>query len=297
MAETVRLEGIIAPVLTPFDSADRVDTGLLEAEVDFAIEACGVHGLMTVGTESSEFAHISADEKKLITETVAKRAAGRVPVVAGASATFTGECLDLARHAREVGAAAVVVTPPYVIAPSADETVDLYRRIAEEVDVPVMVYNSPVLSFDMPVSLLKRIAEIPNMVSMKESTRHFAKIAMECIHLLDRWTLLTTIHVLVPTLLFGGHGCIVPVGPAKVGVQIYDLFRAGEIAEAVELQKRAFALSEGYVEDRRLATAYYKESLRLMGIDTGLPRPPFHNLTPADADRLANAMRDLGLIS
>ncbi|MBI4184096.1 MAG: dihydrodipicolinate synthase family protein [Proteobacteria bacterium] len=296
MPRITRLEGIIAPVLTPFDRNDRVDRAVLKAEVDFAIEECGVHGLMTVGTESSEFAHVSWPEKKLITQTVVEAARGRVPVVAGASATFLSETLDLAGHAKDVGAAAIVVTPPYVVATSPDETVDLFRRIAETVDIPIMVYNSPVLSFDMPLTLLKRIAEIPNVVAMKESTRHFAKIAMECIHLVPRWTLTTTIHVLVPTLLFGGHGCIVPVGPAKVGVTIYDLFKAGRVAEAVALQKRAFALSEGYVEDRRLATAYYKESLRLMGVDTGLPRAPFHNLGPGEAEQLKAAMRGLGLI-
>jgi 4-hydroxy-tetrahydrodipicolinate synthase len=296
MSKSVKLEGIISPVLVPFDKSDKINTSIIREEVDLGIEYCKVHGLMTVGTESSELAHQTAEEKMLVTETVVKAARGRVPVVAGASSTFTSEIIALAKHAKHVGAAAVIVTPPYVVPTSPRETVDLYKELSDTVDIPIMVYNSPVLSFDMSVDLLDEIANIKNVVSMKESTRHFAKIGSECMRLLDRITLLTTIHVLVPTLLFGGHGCIVPVGTAKVGVEIYDLFKAGQVQEAVELQKRAYSLSEGYVEDRRLATAYYKESVRLMGIDVGLPRPPFHHLTNAESDQLRRAMDNLGLI-
>lgn len=296
MSKRIRLEGIISPVLVPFDDRDRIITSILEEEVELGIETCKVHGLMTVGTESSEFAHLSVEEKMLVTETVTKATRGRVPVVAGASGTRTSECIALATHAKKVGAAAVVVTPPYVVPTSPAETVDLYKEISK-VGIPIMVYNSPVLSYDMDVDLLDKIASIENVVSMKESTRHFAKIGNECMRLLDRITLLTTIHVLVPTLLFGGHGCIVPVGTAKVGVEIYNLFKAGQIQEAVRLQMRAYSLSEGYVEDRRLATAYYKESVNLMGIKVGTPRPPFHHLTAAERNQLATAMANLGLIA
>lgn len=296
MKPKVKLEGIIAPVLVPFDKAGKIRTDVLKEQVDFAIEHCKVHGLMTVGTESSEFAHLSADERMLVTETVVKAARGRVPVVAGASGTFTDECLTVGRHAKQVGATAIVVTPPYVVATSDPETIDLYQAISDGVDHPIMVYNSPVLSYDMPLSTLNKIASIQNVISMKESTRHFAKIASECDLLVDRITVLTTIHVLVPTLLFGGHGCIVPVGPAKVGVQIYNLFKAGNIQEAVDLQKRAYRLSEQYVEDRRLATAYYKESLTLMGVDVGVPRAPFHHLSNDDRETLKRALKSLELV-
>jgi len=296
MADPVILEGIIAPVLVPFDANDKIITTRLAEQVDFGIEECGVHGLMCVGTESSELAHLSKEERMLVIETVTTAARGRVPVVAGASGTYTSECLEVAHLAKAVGATAIVVTPPYVIPTSEEETVELYQVLSDEVGMPMMVYNSPVMSFDMSLDLLDRIASIENMVSMKESTRHFAKIASICDRLLDRLTLLTTIHVLVPTLAFGGHGCIVPVGPAKVGVEIYDLYRSGDMEAAVALQKRAYKLSEGYVEDRRLATAYYKQSLTNMGIDVGQPRPPFHHLSQAEKDQLADAMRQLNLI-
>lgn len=292
----LKLEGIISPILVPFDKSENIRVGIIEEQVEYAIDECKVHGLMTVGTESSELAHLSTEEKMLVTETVAKKLRGRVPLVAGASSGRTSECLQLARHAKKVGASAVIVTPPYII-PTADaETIDLYKEVSE-VGIPIMIYNSPVMSYDMSVETLDKIASIPNVISLKESTRHFAKIGMECVKLLDRITLLTTIHVLVPTLLFGGHGCIVPVGPAKIGVDIYNLFKAGQINEAVSLQMHAYALSEGYVEDRRLATAYYKEMLNLLGVDVGVPRKPFHHLTDDEQSTLKLAMQDVGLLT
>jgi 4-hydroxy-tetrahydrodipicolinate synthase len=296
MKPNVKLEGIISPVLVPFDKAGKIKTNVIEQEVDFAIDHCRVHGLMTVGTESSEFAHLSAEERMLVTETVVKAARGRVPVVAGASGTFTDECIKVAQHAKKVGATAIVVTPPYVVPTSNAETIDLFQSISDTVDIPIMMYNSPVLSYDMDLPTLNKLASIRNVVSMKESSRHFAKIASECQLLLDRVTLLTTIHVLVPTMLFGGHGCIVPIGPAKIGVDIYDLVKKGAIEDAIDLQKRAYRLSEGYIEDRRLATAYYKESLTLMGVDVGMPRPPFHHLTNEDRETLKRATKSLNLI-
>ncbi len=297
MKQGTRLEGIIAPVLVPFDSNGKINTTILKEEVDFAINTCKVHGIMTVGTESSEFGHLSTEEKMLVTETVAKANNARVPLVAGASGTHTGECIELAKHAKRVGATAVVITPPYVVTAVEEEIIDLYKAVSDTVDIPIMCYNSTILSYDLKVSTLSKIASVKNVVSLKESSRHFGKIGMECVELLDRITLLTTIHVLVPTLLFGGHGCIVPVGPAKLGVQIYNMVKSGDLEGAIDLQKRSFQISEHHVEDRRLATPFYKQALTNMGINVGLPRGPFHDLPAEEKQRLAKGMREVGLIS
>ena len=106
------LKGILVALITPFtDDGSKIDEGRLSAHIDHMINA-GIHGLVPGGS-TGEFTALTLEERKQLTELCVKYAAGRVPVVAGTGSTSTREAVDLAKHAAQSGAAALMVVPPF----------------------------------------------------------------------------------------------------------------------------------------------------------------------------------------
>lgn len=136
------LQGILVALVTPFtDDGTAVHEGRLKAHIDRMIDA-GIHGLVPGGT-TGEFTAMTLDERKQVTELCVKYAAGRVPVVAGVGALSTRECVDLAKHAAQAGAAATMVVPPFYDPVNYEQLRELMKEIYEESKLPIVYYNIP----------------------------------------------------------------------------------------------------------------------------------------------------------
>jgi 4-hydroxy-tetrahydrodipicolinate synthase len=132
--------GVFTALVTPFRRGsvdDEAFVALVERQI-----AGGVHGLVPVGT-TGETSTLSHDEHRHVVELCVKTAAGRVPVIAGAGSNGTAEAIELAQHAKEVGATATLVVTPYYNRPSQEGLYRHYAAIAEAVDIPLLVYNVP----------------------------------------------------------------------------------------------------------------------------------------------------------
>src|SRR5215207_7478119 len=132
--------GAIPALVTPFRDG-ALDESAFRALVERQI-AAGVHGLVPVGT-TGETSTLSHDEHRRVVELCVKTAAGRVPVVAGAGSNATAEAIELARHAKAVGADAALIVTPYYNRPSQEGLYAHYAAINEAVQIPVIVYNVP----------------------------------------------------------------------------------------------------------------------------------------------------------
>ena len=132
--------GSIVALITPFRNGG-IDEAALQALVEWHIEQ-GTHGLVPVGT-TGESPTLSHAEHERVVELVIEAAAGRLPVIAGAGSNSTAEAISLARHAKQVGADAILVVTPYYNKPTQDGLYAHFKAIHDAVDLPLIIYNIP----------------------------------------------------------------------------------------------------------------------------------------------------------
>ena len=154
---------------TPFHTDQSLDLDAQRALIEFYIGE-GVHGLLVNGTSGEWFSQ-TPDERRRVAENAIATAAGRVPVVIGCTAYTAREAAELGRHALAAGAAGISSTPPPYSKTLPDETVQFFQDISDGVDGPILVYNWPHgCSVEIDAALALRLAEIENVVGIKDST-------------------------------------------------------------------------------------------------------------------------------
>jgi 4-hydroxy-tetrahydrodipicolinate synthase len=171
--------------------------------------AAGVHGLVPVGT-TGETATLSHEEHRRVVELCVATARGRVPVIAGAGSNSTEEAIELVAHAKAIGADAALVVTPYYVRPSQEGLYLHYKAINDAVELPVFVYNVPGRTgTDISNEVLARLAELPNIVGVKDATGDLARASQQRIMCGPEWIMLSGDD---PTALgymaHGGHGVI-----------------------------------------------------------------------------------------
>jgi dihydrodipicolinate synthase/N-acetylneuraminate lyase len=166
-------EGLMPAKVTPFDEREELDLAATEAVIERFIEA-GVSGISPLGS-TGEASHLTIEERKRFAREVVRMVDGRVLLVVGVGVSGTRETVELARHAQEVGADAVLVVSPFYWKVGEEALFQHFAGVAKSVDVPVVVYNLPMLTgIDLPPSLVARIAtECPNAVGIKDTVIEF----------------------------------------------------------------------------------------------------------------------------
>jgi 4-hydroxy-tetrahydrodipicolinate synthase len=160
--------GTFTALITPFKNGE-VDVEALEGLVEFQIEH-GVNGLVPCGT-TGETPALSEEEDRVVVETAVRAAAGRVPVVAGTGSNSTDMAIKYTKMAKEVGADGSLQVAPYYNKPTQEGLFRHFATIAESTDLPLILYNIPGrTSVTISVETMARLAEIPNIVGVKDST-------------------------------------------------------------------------------------------------------------------------------
>lgn len=160
--------GSIVALVTPMQADGAVDDGALDRLVDFHV-ANGTNGIVAVGT-TGESPTLSVEEHIAVVRRIAQRAAKRIPVIAGTGANSTREAIELTELAKQAGADACLLVTPYYNKPTQEGLYQHYRTIAERVPIPMMLYNVPGrTACDMKPETVARLAEIPNIVGLKEA--------------------------------------------------------------------------------------------------------------------------------
>jgi 4-hydroxy-tetrahydrodipicolinate synthase len=281
-------------LVTPFTpDGNAIDIPALRRLVQAQL-AGGIDGLIPLGS-TGEFLSVSRDERAQIVETVIAEAAGRVPVFVGTGAEDTRDVIALSREAETMGAAGVMVIPPFYSVPTDDELFTHYRRIAESLNIPVMVYNNPATAnVDMQPPLLARIAEIDGCDYVKEST-------------LDPTRVRDIIALAGPRMqVFAGvlgyeSAWLGAIGWVAVCSNVAprlsrDMFAAALSADrntALPLYRKLAPLLPWVGGPRYVSGT--KAALHLIGLDMGAPRPPRLPLPEADLPALAAVLSEMGL--
>lgn len=288
--------GIIPAMVTPLTADDAINERALRRLATHLIDG-GCHGLFAIGSQG-EFWAFSAEEKQRVWEIVVAEARGRVPVYAGTAAVTTREAIALTRLAEKAGADAVSVLTPYFISPNDNELFDHYKAIAESTTLPVLLYSNPARTgVRLSTSLVARLAEVPNIVGIKDSTGDL-ELAAEYIRTApEKFSVLMGRDTLIYAgLLYGAKGAIAATANVKprLVADIYDKFLAGDLEGARRAQRALAPL--------RLAFSWgtfpvvIKEALDLMGMEGGPSRSPVGPLTGEQRERLKGVLKDMGVV-
>ncbi|MCM3760334.1 dihydrodipicolinate synthase family protein [Alkalihalobacillus oceani] len=163
----VELKGVYPILATPFDENYEVDVESLERLIQFQLDA-GVDGIAIFGN-ASEMYTLTEEERDLISQIVIKEVNGKVPIVFGTGATGLAQAIHYSEKAEEIGASALMVTPPYMVKPDAKRIYEYFAEIAKVVNIPIMMQDAPIASgVTIPVEIMVTLAQnCPNIKYVK----------------------------------------------------------------------------------------------------------------------------------
>ncbi|MFZ5670479.1 MAG: 4-hydroxy-tetrahydrodipicolinate synthase [Pseudomonadota bacterium] len=288
-------KGAFPALVTPFRDG-ALDETAFAALVERQI-AGGVHGLVPAGTTGESVTLTEAEHARVV-ELCVQVARGRVPVIAGAGSNDTARAIEMVRHAKTVGADAALVVTPYYNRPSQEGLYRHYRAINDAVQLPVLVYNVPSrTSVDIANETLARLAELPNIVGIKDATGDMSRASLQRLTCGPEWTLLSGDD---PTALgymaHGGHGCIsVTANVAPEGcAAFYNACLAGDYETARDWQDRLVRLHKALFLDASPAPT--KFALARLGLCSDETRLPIAPCDEAVKPRILEAMREAGVL-
>lgn len=228
------ITGIFNILATPFTTSADVDQDSLSRLVDFQIKL-GVAGLTALGV-LGEAAKLTVDERRTVMDAVFSANNGRVNVVIGTSHKDLDTCIDLSKAAQAAGANGVMIAPPPMNNPTDDDIVDLYCRIAEHVDIPIVVQDfPPVNNVTMTPAMLAKLAEtVPNCRTIKLEDPPLMQKISAIRAATDRYDILGGLGgmFLLEELKRGAAGTMTGFAFNEVLLAVYDAFKAGDEARA-----------------------------------------------------------------
>ncbi|MBB5157769.1 dihydrodipicolinate synthase family protein [Saccharopolyspora phatthalungensis] len=290
------LGGIVSTVVTPFDADDGIDEDLLRGEIRYLLDT-GVHGICACGS-TGEGHTLSVEESARICEIVVDEVAGRVPVIGGIIQNSTAQAVRYGHALKATGVDALQITPVhYVFAPSGDEIVGYYERIGNEVGLPIIVYNVVPWAL-IPAEVMDRVADLPQVVGIKQSGGDMHLVADLMERVSDRLTVLAAVDDLMyASFVLGADGALaaIPTVTPQLSVQLWDAVQAGDHALARSLHARILKVWRA-IEAPNLP-ARIKEALRLQGRGGGLPRHPFTPVSEAESEAIKTALSSAGLLA
>ena len=288
--------GAMVALITPFQEGE-IDFRTLDELINFQLSG-GIDAIVPVGTtgESPTLSH--AEQKKVI-ERVVKTVAGKVPVIAGAGSNSTAEAIELTAFSKKVGADATLQVCPYYNKPTQEGFYQHFSVIAEEVDLPMVLYNIPGRcgGTGLTPETVARLAEIENIVAIKEATGRLdqaSEIAAAC----DITVISGDDSLTLPIASVGGKGVISVVAnivPADVKAMT-DLILAGDFVSARKWHNKLFALSKNMLS---LATnpIPIKAAMSMLNLTSEELRLPMVPLEESKKAVLKQTLKDYGLLN
>ena len=291
-----KLQGSMVALITPMHSNGDVDWQSLANLIDWQIEQ-GTDVLVSVGT-TGESATLSMQEHVDVIEFTMKQVGGRIPVIAGTGANNTVEAIELTQHAKQAGADAALLVVPYYNKPTQEGLYLHYKAIAEAVDIPQVLYNVPGRTVvDMQQATVERLADIENIIAIKDATGDVARGAKLIEAVKGRMSVFSgddeSAFALMRHGAKGNISVTANVAP-KIMSQIFGLALKGEFEQAEALnQKIAHLHQDLFIESSPIPAKY---ALYKMGhIEQGI-RLPLTWLTPEHQQVMDEALAKAGLL-
>ncbi|KYZ76660.1 dihydrodipicolinate synthase family protein [Anaerosporomusa subterranea] len=290
------LYGLTTAMITPFSKDGTVDLDKMKNLTNFLIEK-GTHCLYPLGTTGEGF-RLSVEERKQVAQTVVETANHRVRVYIHVGAVNQEDTIELAKHAHSIGAEGIGCVTPFFLGVNDREMEEYFVKVASSVpdDFPVYLYNIPQCAAnDLKVEVVQKIANrCPNVVGVKYS---YADLFRTSEYLTINQGTASVVsgvdRLFLAALAMGCHGtvsgvaCVYP----EPFVAIYDAFKVGDLEKARQLQ----TLTNKYILTLKSGCnmSYFKEGLKLRGIDVGYMKAPQLDLTDEEINELKRQLTEI----
>ena len=284
-------------IVTPFNPDGSINYNKLEELIDFQCNN-GTDSIIICGT-TGESPTLSEEEHVEVIKKAVEFTKGRVPVIAGTGSNATYTAIDLSKAAVEAGADGLLVITPYYNKATQDGLVKHFTAIADAAKAPIIMYSvaSRTGVNIAPETAATLFKNVDNIVGIKEASGNISQVA-KIMNLTDGKMDLYSGNddQIVPVMSLGGIGVISVL--SNVAPQYtHDIcakYLAGDVKGSLEMQLKAIPLIEQlFCEVNPIPV---KKALNLMGFEVGGMRMPLTELTPANTEKLANAMREFGIL-
>jgi dihydrodipicolinate synthase/N-acetylneuraminate lyase len=291
-----QVEGVIPPMITPFDEQGNIYEKGLRRLIDFLAEK--VQALYPVGTYGSGPA-MDLAERQRAAEIIVDQVRGRIPVIMHVGCVDTKNTLALARHAEKIGANAVASIAPFYYEHNEKAIEYHFRQLMDSVSIPVFAYNNPKLSRNsISPGLLARLAE-EGLAGIKDSSFdilvYYAYLRM--VKKPDFIFIIGTEALALPALMVGGSACVAGLANAlpELVVNLFKACKSKDQKAAANLQQKTLVVRE-IMHLAPIAISGIHAILQMRGIDAGVPRPPILPLTPEVFAKMKARLEEEGML-
>jgi dihydrodipicolinate synthase/N-acetylneuraminate lyase len=299
---TDEIRGIVLPTPTVFLEDGSVDEKLMRELTDWFI-ACGVHAFFVLGSYGQGPA-LAPEERKKVAEVVIGQVKHRAPVIVHVGAVDPFTAIDLAKHAKSIGAEAIGHVGPYYYADRSEyEIIEHFKMVDRAVGMPMLVYNNPRYSgYNIHPAFMARLVEsVPRIFGAKLAMGSIDEAMAYLKAVKASFATFALASNLIPAMSVGVAGTISPplaVTP-EVGVELVRAIDAGKVEEALALQQKVIRIHDLFL---RLAGPFgrtiYCEAMRLRGFDVKMyPRWPSRPLSREAYDEMRDLFTELKIVS
>lgn len=292
----VKFRGALTAMITPFVE-EKVDENNLRRFIQWQI-AEGIDGLVPCGT-TGESPVLNEEEQDRVIRLTVETAEGKIPIIAGAGTNDTRKSVQLGKAAKKAGADALLVIVPYYNKPNPEGQYLHFKMLHDEVGLPIVIYNNPGRTIiDMPVEIMARLAELPNIVGVKDATADLARPVQTRLAISKSFSQLSGDDATsLPFLAVGGHGCIsvtANIAPRLCG-DMQREYAAGNLQNASRIHDRLLPLHKLlFVENSPAPVKYGTHLLGYGAPDVRLPLAP---ISEGLKVKIETAMRHAGLMN
>ena len=289
--------GAYTALVTPFNREDKIDESGLRANVKFQIRN-GICGLVPTGS-TGESATLSYEEHNQVVQVVVDAANGKVPVLAGTGSNSTREAIAITEHAKDIGADGALLISPYYNKPTQAGLYAHFKKIAEEVDIPQVLYNIPSRTgVNLSPEIMAKLAKLKNIVGVKEASGDLKQIR-RVIELTRKYDFEVTSgddSLTMDIMKMGGVGIISVASnilPDKI-VKLVESFSAGDQDMARRINDELDPIFKVLFVETNPSPV--KAAMNWMGMAAGNLRLPLVKLEPANRKKLRKVLKDTGVL-
>ena len=285
--------GVFPAIITPFLKDESLDEEGLKRNIEY-LNKTGIAGIVPCGT-TGESATLTFEEHKRVVGIAVE--SSKVPVIAGTGSNNTSEALELTRHAAKAGADAALLITPYYNKPNDKGMYEHFKKIAENCDIPIVLYNVPKRTgIDLKPELVAKLSKIKNIVAIKEASGSLSQQSqiIEQTRGSDFVLLSGDDDLTLPTIALGGQGVVsvvANVAPRKT-VAMVDAALKGDVEKARELHYELAPLVRAmFLETNPIPV---KTAHKYLGLANGPLRLPLGEMAQANEAKLKEIVERLG---
>lgn len=296
---------ILVPMVTPFKEDQSVNYDAAVSIAETLILKDRADSIILSGT-TGEFFSMSYSERVKIFQILMEEVGDKIPLIAGTGASSTMETIQLSKKAEELGYELVMVLAPYFTKPNQKELYNHFKRIAESIDIPMILYNIPIfVGVNIEPETVAKLAQIDNIVGIKEEAELNPKQITEFINCTpDEFIIYNGDDTMVLEAFAQGAnhriGGVVSGASHIIGERIrlmIETFLNGDVKNAANTQQQFLKLYRSWGQNGRTnPVALLKASMKMVGYDAGIPRLPLSSGTKKEITNVKKIMQELDIL-